>query len=92
MTGWQPLGTPKPEMRPFNRDEFRSLLDSLPREWVVQLIPQAVAALKAQCFRNHLGDPWVFPAAEGTLECFKSEAASVLSCPEAGTIDGAPAV
>jgi integrase len=33
MLGWQPLRTPKPEMRPFSRDEFRSLLDALPTEW-----------------------------------------------------------
>jgi integrase len=33
MAGWQPLRTPKPEMRPFSKDEFKAFLDVLPIEW-----------------------------------------------------------
>ena len=123
MIRWQPLRTPKPEMRPFTTDEFWSLLGALPLEWrpyfefavwtglrpgeqaalqwpdvdlkqtpavievratldprksgvrrppktresadSVQLIPQAVAALKLQLIRNELAGAWVFPAADG---------------------------
>ena len=123
MAGWRPLRTPKPEMRPFIRDEFRSLLDALPMEWhpyfefavwtglrpgeqaalqwpevdlkstppvvevratldprksglrrppktresarSVELIPQAVVALKNQRLLNGLSVPWVFPGPEG---------------------------
>lgn len=123
MVGWRPLRTPKPEMRPFTRDEFRSLLDALPAEWrpyfefavwtglrpgeqaalqwsevdlkstpavvevratldarksgsrhnpktresaeAVELIPQAVAALKIQRLRRDFAGPWVFPGPKG---------------------------
>ena len=33
MSNWQPLRTPKPEMRPFSKDEFRALLGAVPKEW-----------------------------------------------------------
>jgi len=33
MSHWQALRTPKPEMRPFSKDEFRALLGALPKEW-----------------------------------------------------------
>jgi integrase len=33
MSSWQALRTPKPEMRPFTKDEFRALLGALPQEW-----------------------------------------------------------
>lgn len=123
MAGWQPLRTPKPEMRPFTKEEFRRFLDALPEEWrpyfefavwtglrpgeqaalqwsevdlkskpavvevratldprkcgsrrppktresarAVELIPQAVAALKTQRFRQELAGPWVFPGPGG---------------------------
>ena len=123
MAGWRPLRTPKPDMRPFTRDEFRCFLDALPEEWrpyfefavwtglrpgeqaalqwpdvdlkgtppalqvratldprkagarrppktresagSVQLIPQAVAALKAQLIQKELAGSWVFPAPDG---------------------------
>lgn len=33
MAGWQPLRTPKPEMRPFSRDEFRDFLNAVAIDW-----------------------------------------------------------
>jgi integrase len=33
MRGWLPLRSPKPEMRPFTRGEFRRLLAALPAQW-----------------------------------------------------------
>jgi integrase len=33
MAGWRPLRAPKPQMRPFAREEFWRLLDALPIEW-----------------------------------------------------------
>ena len=33
MAGWLSLRTSKPEMRPFTKEEFRVLIDSLPRGW-----------------------------------------------------------
>jgi integrase len=34
MVGWQPLRVPKPEMRPFTKEEFRCLVESLPIQWL----------------------------------------------------------
>jgi integrase len=123
MAVWLPLRTPKPEMRPFSKDEFKAVLDALPLTWkayfelavltglrpgeqaalhwaevnvsgtppvievrstldprksgsrrppktresarAVELIPQAVAALKAQRVRIELGVQWVFPSING---------------------------
>jgi integrase len=123
MVGWLPLRTPKPEMRPFSKEEFKALLDALPMEWQpyfefsvwtglrpgeqaalqwsdvdlkgkppvaevratldprksgarrapktresagsIELIPQAVGALKRQRLRDQLVIPWIFPAPDG---------------------------
>jgi integrase len=123
MVTWNPLRTPKPEMRPFSREDFKALLDALPTEWrpyfefavwtglrpgeqaalqwtevdlkstppvvevrstldprksgsrrppktresarAVELIPQAVKALRAQRLRSKFTSPWVFPGPTG---------------------------
>lgn len=123
MVGWRPLRTPKPDMRPFTKDEFRSFLSAVNTEWQpyfefavwtglrpgeqaalqwaevnlnnappivevratldprksgvrhppktresarpVELIPQALAALKTQQSRINEVGPWVFPAPKG---------------------------
>ena len=33
MSRWVPLRTPKPEMRPFSKEEFKALINALPFEW-----------------------------------------------------------
>lgn len=123
MAAWLPLVTPKSEMRPFTKDEFKALLAALSIEWrpyfefavwtglrpgeqaalqwadvdlksaspvievrttldprktgvrrppktresarAVELIPQAVVALRIQWSHKSNLSPWVFPAPNG---------------------------